>query len=98
MSSKLAGRTVLFLVTEDWYYWSHRLPVARAAREAGARVIVATAMATLAARIEAEGFEPVHVPFDRAGFNPVRDLRTLWRIGVAYRKYRPDLVHQVALK
>ena len=34
--------TVLFLVTEDWYFWSHRLPVARAARDAGARVIVAT--------------------------------------------------------
>ena len=23
---------LLFLVTEDWYFWSHRLPVARAAR------------------------------------------------------------------
>ncbi|HKW15525.1 MAG TPA: hypothetical protein VJS69_13650, partial [Candidatus Krumholzibacteria bacterium] len=33
---------IVFLVTEDWYFWSHRLPVARAARDAGARVIVAT--------------------------------------------------------
>ena len=25
---------LLFLVTEDWYFWSHRMPVARAARDA----------------------------------------------------------------
>ena len=31
-------RTVLFLVTEDWYFISHRLPLALAARDAGYRV------------------------------------------------------------
>ncbi len=32
---------LLFLVTEDWYFWSHRLPVARAARDAGFEIVVA---------------------------------------------------------
>src|SRR5439155_21624378 len=32
---------LLFLVTEDWYFCSHRLPVARAAREDGFEVVVA---------------------------------------------------------
>jgi len=33
---------LLYLVTEDWYFWSHRLPVARAARAARWEVMVAT--------------------------------------------------------
>src|SRR5215203_5740305 len=33
---------LIFLVTEDWYFWSHRLPMARAARDAGLAVAVAT--------------------------------------------------------
>ncbi|HUK10594.1 MAG TPA: glycosyltransferase [Stellaceae bacterium] len=33
---------LLFLVTEDWYFWSHRLPMARAARDAGFEVAAAT--------------------------------------------------------
>ena len=40
-SLDLSGKTILYLVTEDWYFWSHRLPFARAARDAGAKVIVA---------------------------------------------------------
>jgi glycosyltransferase involved in cell wall biosynthesis len=94
----LAGKTVLFLVSEDWYFWSHRLPFAKAARDAGARVVVAASMASFVDRIRDEGFEPVHIPFDRAGSNPLRDLRTLWLIARAYRAYRPDLVHHIALK
>ena len=33
---------LLYLVSEDWYFLSHRLPMARAAREAGYEVHVAT--------------------------------------------------------
>src|SRR5439155_22333861 len=33
---------LLFLVTEDWYFWSDRLPFARALRDAGYDIVVAT--------------------------------------------------------
>ncbi|MDW3206721.1 MAG: glycosyltransferase family 4 protein [Alphaproteobacteria bacterium] len=98
MSGSLTGRTLLYLVTEDWYFWSHRLPFARAARKAGARVIVASRMAGHRDRIEAEGFEPVDIPFDRSGLNPVRDLGTFRAILALYRREKPDLVHHVAMK
>ena len=35
-------KSLLFVVTEDWYFWSHRLALARAARNAGWHVTVAT--------------------------------------------------------
>ena len=52
-----AGRPkLLFLVTEDWYFCSHRLPVARAARDAGFEVVVATRVREHGAQICEEGF------------------------------------------
>jgi len=95
---RLAGRTILYLVTEDWYFWSHRLPIARAARDEGARVVVAARMAGHRDRIAAEGFVPVPIPFDRSGTNPVRDIGTMYAIWRAMRAHRPDLVHNVAVK
>ena len=94
----LSGRTILYLVTEDWYFWSHRLPVARTARDAGARVVVAARMAGHRARIESEGFRAVDIPFDRSGMNPLRDRATIAAIRRTYRAERPDLVHHVAIK
>lgn len=94
----LEGQTILYLVTEDWYFWSHRLPFARAARDQGARVIVACRFADHANRIRAEGFHAMEIPFDRSGMNPIRDLRTYRAIHDLYRRERPDLVHHVAMK
>lgn len=98
MSENFANKTVLFLVTEDWYFCSHRLPVARAARDAGAKVIVACRVQEHRDQIEREGFELWNVPFDRTGINPLKDVKTLASIAKTYLKVKPDLVHQVATK
>lgn len=34
---------ILIVVNADWYFWSHRLPLARAVRDAGYEVVVAAA-------------------------------------------------------
>src|SRR5471032_2498200 len=62
-SSKPAGaepiavRKLIFLCTEDWYFWSHRMPIARAARDAGFQVLVLTRIQSHGQRIQAEGFD-----------------------------------------
>src|SRR5450759_4221927 len=48
------AQKILYLVSEDWYFVSHRLPMARAARAAGFEVYVATRIAGHAAAIERE--------------------------------------------
>lgn len=94
-----AGRPhLLFLVTEDWYFCSHRLPVARAAREAGFAVSVATRVGAHGPRIEAEGFRLIALDWSRASRSPGRLAAELWRIVRLYRRERPDLVHHVAVK
>jgi glycosyltransferase involved in cell wall biosynthesis len=98
LADELNGKKILFLVTEDWYFCSHRLPIARAARNAGAQVIVASRMRHHRSLIEAEGFETRDVPFDRSGLNPLSDLKTLRFLVGLLREERPDLVHNVAAK
>jgi len=91
-------RTLLFLVTEDWAFWSHRLAVARAARDAGWRVHVACRVTAHGDRITAEGFSLHPLPLRRSGRNPLGELAVIWVIARLYRTVRPDLVHHVAMK
>jgi glycosyltransferase involved in cell wall biosynthesis len=94
----LSNRKILFLVSEDWYFLSHRLPIARAAQKAGARVSVATRVRDHGAAIEAEGFTLYPLELSRSGRNPFRDLAQIASIYRLYRRARPDIVHHVALK
>jgi glycosyltransferase involved in cell wall biosynthesis len=88
----------LFLVSEDWYFCSHRLPLALAAREAGFDVCVVTQVDRERERIEALGLRLIPIRLSRKGTNPLRDLWLIGKLTGIYRRERPDLVHQVALK
>ncbi len=88
---------LIYLVTEDWYFISHRLPMARAAREAGFEVHVATRIDRHGAAIEAEGFRLHPIRWRRGSFDP-RDLFQVVReVRQLYRALKPDLAHHVAL-
>lgn len=93
-----SGRKLLFLVTEDWYFCSHRLPVARAARDAGFEVVVATRVDRHGQRIRDEGFRLVALPWRRRSVHPLRELAALRRLWTLYRREAPDIVHHIALK
>ena len=94
----LKGRKIVYLVSEDWYFCSHRLPLGITAREAGAEVIVATRVNDHRAQIEAAGLRIAPIEMQRSGTNPLTDLSTIQQIIELYRREKPDLVHHVALK
>src|SRR5215813_10885471 len=77
-------RRLLYVVTEDWYFLSHRLPMARAARAAGFEIHVATSVGEEAEAIEREGFALYPVRFVRGRVSPFRSIRTI----LALRKLR----------
>ncbi|WP_457571546.1 glycosyltransferase family 4 protein [Desulfovulcanus sp.] len=89
---------VLFLVTEDWYFWSHRLPIARAARDMGMDVVVATRLQRHADLIREEGFRPIPLSWKRKSIHPGRELFSFYEILKIYGQEKPDIVHHVALK
>ena len=95
----MSGLTsILFLVTEDWYFVLHRLPIARAARQAGYRVLIATQLSTHREMLEAEGFEVIPMVWQRSSMNPLVAWREIHQIHSIYRRCRPDIVHHIALK
>jgi glycosyltransferase involved in cell wall biosynthesis len=92
------ARKLLFLVPEDRFFYSHFLARARAARDAGLEVVVATGVGQHGPSIEAEGFRLVPFDMGRGRLRWPRELATLARLRGIYRRERPDIVHQVALK
>ncbi len=93
----MAMARLLYLASEDWYFLSHRLPMARAARDAGYEVHVATRVANGGAAIEAEGFQLHRLTWRRGSTNPVDFIQAVAAARRLYRALAPDLVHQVAL-
>ncbi|MFO1321995.1 MAG: glycosyltransferase family 4 protein [Burkholderiales bacterium] len=89
---------LLFVVTEDWYFRSHRLPLAVAAREAGFHVTVATRVTADAERIRAAGIDVVPLHWSRRSTHPLREAAAIRELVRVYREVRPDIVHHVALK
>jgi glycosyltransferase involved in cell wall biosynthesis len=94
----LAGRKVLILVSEDWYFCSHRLPIGVALKKAGADVVVVTRVRDHALPILDAGLRLRPTQLDRSGIDPLHDRETIAELLRIYREERPDIVHHVALK
>jgi len=89
---------ILYFITEDWYFCSHRLPLALAARDAGYDVAVVTNVNEHADVIRRAGIRLIPFDLSRKGMNPASELAVLARLVALYRKEKPDIVHQVAMK
>lgn len=91
-------KRLLFVVSEDWYFVSHRLHLAKAAIAAGYKVALLSRLSHHRALIEASGVEVIDWALERRSRNPFMEVRAIWGVYAALRKFRPDLVHVVALK
>jgi len=93
------AKKILYLVSDDSYFCSHRLNLAKAAKCAGFEVAIATRCKRHQKTIEEAEIKVFPLKhFDRAGLNPWRQgllLLELWKV---YRGYQPHIVHQVAMK
>jgi glycosyltransferase involved in cell wall biosynthesis len=96
---------VLYVVNEAYFFLSHRLPTAKAARAAGYEVHVACPSDhvwapegfTLEALSDA-GFIYHEIPLSRRGLNPLRDIQTLAALFVLYKRLKPTIVHHLTIK
>lgn len=88
---------LLYVVSEDWYFLSHRLPMARAAQQMDFEVHVATHVDRGADDIRDRGFILHPVPFARGTRSLPAHLKTILALRRVHAAIRPDLVHHVAL-
>jgi len=89
---------LLLLITEDWYFRSHRLDLAREAQRSGMEVFIATIAEDGGKWIRDEGFTYLPSPIVKRSRNPFREIHATLRLTQLYRKVQPDIVHHVAMK
>jgi glycosyltransferase involved in cell wall biosynthesis len=89
---------LLYVVSEDWYFLAHRLPMARAARDAGYEVHVATRVVDGASAIKAEGFKLHPIPFRRGRVALFSALNTVCTLRRLHHDITPTIAHHVALQ
>ena len=92
------ARTLVFLLTEDWFFASHFWVRGLAAKAAGWRVILIARESEATARLRASGIEVIPVGFVRRRLNPFAEFGFALHLARLYRQIKPDLVHHIALK
>src|SRR5271166_1797551 len=83
---------LLYVVSEDWYFLSHRLPMARAAKAAGFEIHVATHVTDGGAAITREGFTLHPIPFVRGRISPRAAIATIAALRSLHQSISPSIV------
>ena len=91
-------RRLVILVNQDWFFLSHFLDRALAAKRAGYDVLVACPDSGRAVEISQAGLRYEPIEMRRHGTNPWREWLTLLQLRSVYAAQRPQLIWQIGLK
>lgn len=92
------NRTLLFVVNVDWFFLSHRLPIALEAMRQGYKVHIAVGLTDKLSDLQKHGLvvHPLNLERGNAGF--VSTCRSAVQLFKLFREIRPDIVHLVTIK
>ena len=91
-------KRLLFVVTEDWYFVSHRLYMATVAVKAGYKVALLSRTSSYQELIEESGIEVINWSLNRKSRNLISEFKAFREISAVIDRIKPDIVHSVALK
>jgi glycosyltransferase involved in cell wall biosynthesis len=94
----MARRKLLFVATEDWFFASHFLPMARAAGEMGFDVAVIARERQHRRVIEAAGARLIALEAERRSLSPKALYRQVMALKRMIAAEQPDILHCIALK
>lgn len=89
---------ILYVVNVDWFFLSHRLPIALKAKEKGFDVYIAAADTGKRKTIESYGLTFVNAPFLEKSHSFISEIYMILKLGRLYKKIDPDLVHHVTIR
>jgi glycosyltransferase involved in cell wall biosynthesis len=99
-AERASAPTLLFVTNVAWFFISHRLPIARAAKAAGLDVHLASDFEDPGelAELEREGIVFHRLHMARSGLNPLEEVRSIWELGQVIQRLRPTVLHNVTSK
>ena len=89
---------ILYIVNVDWFFISHRLPIATKALKQGNNVTIACCFTEHEAELIALGFNVVHIPFSRSGGGAKAEINTIKAIKQVIEDVKPSLIHAITIK
>lgn len=96
--AQAAATKILYFIGVDWFFYSHFLDRAIAAKQAGYEVVVLTGLTRADDPLAEYGIKLIGIPFERRSLNPFGLLRNLVDVRRVLKQEKPDIVHQIALK
>lgn len=91
-------KKILIVINVDWFFISHRLPIALAAKENGYEIHIATGLTDRLDILQSYGFIVHPLNIDRSSTGIKNTISTFLEIWRAYKLIRPNLVHLVTIK
>ena len=92
------SRTLMFVVNVDWFFLSHRLPIALEAQRQGYQVHVATVLTSKLDELQRQGLVVHPLALDRSSASLGNAWQTMAQLWKVFRAVRPDVVHFVTIK
>lgn len=89
---------VLFLVNVDWFFISHRLPIAKKALDNGYQVSIACKFTEHKSELSEMGFNVIDIPFNRSGGGIKSEINTIRSIKRIIKVVNPNLIHAITIK
>ena len=89
---------LLFVVNVDWFFLSHRLPIALAAKKKGYEVHIATGLTDRLDVLQRQGFVVHPLKIDRSSTGIKSAINTMIEIWQVFKSNQPDVVHLVTIK
>ncbi len=89
---------LLYFVSEDHYFLTHKLPHALLALKNNFHVLVVCNDNNFKKKILSYGFEVVNLSLNRKSLNPLREIKTIIQLLNIINSFKPDLIQTVALK
>lgn len=91
-------KKLLFIVNVDWFFISHRLPIALAAIKQGFEVHIACGITDKKTLLENHGIIVHPLVLSRSGLSVLNELKTLKQLFLVIKALCPDITHCVTIK
>jgi glycosyltransferase involved in cell wall biosynthesis len=94
----LNKKIIIYVVNVDWFFVSHRLPLAEEALKQGMDVYLITKNTGCFTPLQNIGIKCIDVNFKRSGKNPLTEIFLIIKLARHYCKIKPNYIHHITLK
>lgn len=91
-------KKLLYVVNVDWFFISHRLPIALAAMKSGYEIHLSCAFTDKSEELAALGFILHPLELSRSGTGIWSEMVAFWQISRVLADVKPDVAHFVTIK